>query len=226
MKKESYEDVTLFNQRIRELCKERNITLADLAKRMGIKTTGLSVAGGHYSPSYNNIKAYTNALNVPVWETLHDCGESAVANNSIQTSTITITCPHCLSTFIVNVNVVGLNANLLKYDSNESEDTIPITERIKNILKEKDIKVSDLSTKIGMGRTGLSANLRSENLSLATLSRIAKGIGIETWRLFADESEVEKTKAVRSALKANNRVKKLIATVVCPNCAGETEVSM
>ncbi len=226
MKKESYEDVTLFNQRIRELCRERGITLADLAKRMGIKTTGLSVAGGHYSPSYNNIKAYANALNVPVWETLHDCGESAVANSSIQTSTITITCPHCLSTFIVNVNVVGLNANLLKYDSNESEDTIPITERIKNILKEKDIKVSDLSTKIGMGRTGLSANLRSENLSLATLSRIAKGIGIETWRLFADESEVEKTKAVRSALKANNRVKKLIATVVCPNCAGETEVSL
>ena len=226
MKKESYEDVTLFNQRIRELCRERGITLADLAKRMGIKTTGLSVAGGHYSPSYNNIKAYAKALNVPVWETLHDCGESAVANGSVQTSTITIPCPHCLSTFIVNVNVVGLNANLLKYDSNESEDTIPITERIKNILKEKDIKVSDLSTKIGMGRTGLSANLRSENLSLATLSRIAKGIGIETWRLFADESEVEKTKAVRSALKANNRVKKLVATVVCPNCAGETEVSL
>ena len=226
MKKESYEDVTLFNQRIRELCRERGITLADLAKRMGIKTTGLSVAGWHYSPSYNNIKAYAKALNVPVWETLHDCGESAVANGSVQTSTITIPCPHCLSTFIVNVNVVGLNANLLKYDSNESEDTIPITERIKNILKEKDIKVSDLSTKIGMGRTGLSANLRSENLSLATLSRIAKGIGIETWRLFADESEVEKTKAVRSALKANNRVKKLVATVVCPNCAGETEVSL
>lgn len=226
MKKESYEDVTLFNQRIRDLCRERGITLADLAKRMGIKTTGLSVAGGHYSPSYNNIKAYAKALNVPVWETLHDCGESAVANGSVQTSTITITCPHCLSTFIVNVNVIGLNANLLKYDSNESEESIPITERIKNILKEKDIKVSDLSTKIGMGRTGLSANLRSENLSLATLSRIAKGIGIETWRLFADESEVEKTKAVRSALKANSRVKKLVATVVCPNCAGETEVSM
>lgn len=226
MKKESYEDVTLFNQRIRELCKERNITLADLAKRMGIKTTGLSVAGGHYSPSYNNIKAYAKALNVPVWETLHDCGESAIANSSIQTSTITIPCPHCLSTIIVNVNIVGLNPNLLKSDSNESDETIPITERIKNILKEKDIKVSDLSTKIGMGRTGLSANLRSENLSLATLARIAKGIGIETWRLFADESEVERTKAIRSALKANNRVKKLVATVVCPNCAGETEVSM
>lgn len=226
MKKESYEDVTLFNQRIRELCRERGITLADLAKRMGIKTTGLSVAGGHYSPSYNNIKAYAKALNVPVWETLHDCGESAVANGSVQTSTITIPCPHCLSTFIVNVNIIGLNHNLLKQDSNESEESIPITERIKNILKEKDIKVSDLSTKIGMGRTGLSANLRSENLSLATLSRIAKGIGIETWRLFADESEVERTKAIRSALKSNSRVKKLVATVVCPNCAGETEVSM
>ncbi len=54
--------------RIKEICKEKGITLEDLAKRLGILRTSLSQALSRNSFSTDKLSDIANALNVPIWQ--------------------------------------------------------------------------------------------------------------------------------------------------------------
>lgn len=53
--------------RIKELCKERNLTLGDLADKMDIKRESLSRAING-KPNLETLEKIASALNVEVWE--------------------------------------------------------------------------------------------------------------------------------------------------------------
>lgn len=66
--------------RVKEICKEKNMTLADLAEKMEISASALSQ--NLKKPSFDTLVKLANALNVEVAELF-------------TSSKPTITCPHC-----------------------------------------------------------------------------------------------------------------------------------
>lgn len=54
--------------RIKDICKEKSITLEDLAKRLGIRRTSLSQALSRNSFSTDKLSDIATALNVPIWQ--------------------------------------------------------------------------------------------------------------------------------------------------------------
>lgn len=54
--------------RIKEVCKEKGITLEDLAKRLGILRTSLSQALSRNSFSTDRLNDIATALGVPMWQ--------------------------------------------------------------------------------------------------------------------------------------------------------------
>lgn len=66
--------------RVKEICKERGITLAELAKKMNITPSALSQ--DLKKPSFETLEKLSLALNVDVPELF-------------ETSTSHINCPHC-----------------------------------------------------------------------------------------------------------------------------------
>lgn len=54
--------------RIKDICKEKGITLEDLAKRLGILRTSLSQALSRNSFSTDKLSEIATALNVPMWQ--------------------------------------------------------------------------------------------------------------------------------------------------------------
>lgn len=54
--------------RIKEICKEKGITLEDLAKRLGILRTSLSQSLSRNSFSTDKLSEIADALNVPIWQ--------------------------------------------------------------------------------------------------------------------------------------------------------------
>lgn len=54
--------------RIKEICKEKGVTLEDLAKRLGILRTSLSQALSRNSFSTDKLSDIATALNVPMWQ--------------------------------------------------------------------------------------------------------------------------------------------------------------
>ena len=54
--------------RIKDICKEKSITLEDLAKRLGIRRTSLSQALSRNSFSTDKLSDIASALNVPIWQ--------------------------------------------------------------------------------------------------------------------------------------------------------------
>jgi len=74
--------------RIKEICKEKGITLEDLAKRLGILRTSLSQALSRNSFSTDKLSDIATALNVPMWQLFASSEEVQKENNNI-------VCPHC-----------------------------------------------------------------------------------------------------------------------------------
>lgn len=74
--------------RIKEICKEKGITLEDLAKRLGILRTSLSQALSRNSFSTDKLSDIAIALNVPMWQLFASPEEVQKGNNNI-------VCPHC-----------------------------------------------------------------------------------------------------------------------------------
>lgn len=66
--------------RVKEICKEKNMTLADLAEKMEISASALSQ--NLKKPSFDTLVKLANALDVEVAELF-------------TSSKPTITCPHC-----------------------------------------------------------------------------------------------------------------------------------
>lgn len=63
--------------------------------------------------------------------------------------------------------------------------------RIKEVCKEKGVKVMDLSTMIGVSQTNTSNIINGKvNPSLETLEKIASALNVPMWQLFASPAEV------------------------------------
>lgn len=60
--------------------------------------------------------------------------------------------------------------------------------RVKAILKEKGLRMSDLASRVGMGQSNLVASLRN-NPKLSTLEDICRALGIEMAELFGGNAQ-------------------------------------
>ena len=69
--------------RIKEICKEKGITLEDLAKRLGILRTSLSQALSRNSFSTDKLSDIADALNVPMWQLFASPEEIAGAGDFV-----------------------------------------------------------------------------------------------------------------------------------------------
>ena len=74
--------------RIKDICKEKGITLEDLAKKLGIRRTSLSQALSRNSFRTDKLNDIANALDVPIWQLFVSPEEVQKENNNI-------VCPHC-----------------------------------------------------------------------------------------------------------------------------------
>lgn len=63
--------------------------------------------------------------------------------------------------------------------------------RIKEILKERGMSVSDLALLMGVCKQSLYPQING-HLLVDTAEKIAAYLGVETWELFADREEVKK----------------------------------
>ena len=82
--------------------------------------------------------------------------------------------------------------------------------RIKEILKEKDITVNQLSEMLGVSRQALSKQIQGKML-VETAEKISEALGVEMWELFASREEV---------MEQNKN------TIPCPHCGKPIEVSL
>lgn len=85
--------------------------------------------------------------------------------------------------------------------------TINIMNRIKDILKEKDITINQLSEILGVSRQALSKQIQGKML-VETAEKIAEALGVEMWELFASRSDI---------------IKKNHNTIICPVCGTKIE---
>lgn len=73
--------------RLKEICKEKGITLSEVSEKLGISQPSVSgFATGKIKPSYDTILALSDFLGVPVGE-LFEAPKKANVKNVI--------CPHC-----------------------------------------------------------------------------------------------------------------------------------
>lgn len=86
--------------------------------------------------------------------------------------------------------------------------TIKAMNRIKEILKEKDITVNQLSEMLGVSRQALSKQIQGKML-VETAEKIAEALGVEMWELFASKEEIV------------NQDKN---TITCPKCGAKFEL--
>lgn len=85
--------------------------------------------------------------------------------------------------------------------------------RIKEVCKEKGVKVMDLSTMIGVSQTNTSNIINGKvNPSLETLEKIATALNVPMWQLFASPEEIQPQSDG--------------ASITCPNCGKEFEVEL
>lgn len=81
------------NLRIKEICKEKGITLESLAKRLGILRTSLAQAMSRDSFSTKKLGEIADALGVPVWQ-LFISADEVLSIQAIH-SFDGCTCPKC-----------------------------------------------------------------------------------------------------------------------------------
>lgn len=72
---------------IKEVCKEKGITVSQLAEKMGIKQESLSRAING-NPTLETLGKIAAALNVPMWQLF-------ASPEEVKDDANTITCPHC-----------------------------------------------------------------------------------------------------------------------------------
>lgn len=85
--------------------------------------------------------------------------------------------------------------------------------RIKEVCKEKGVKVMDLSTMIGVSQTNTSNIINGKvNPSLETLEKIASALNVPMWQLFASPEEIQPQSDGVS--------------ITCPNCGKSIKIKV
>lgn len=70
-----------------------------------------------------------------------------------------------------------------KYDNNRTDLKDMIRERIQNLCREKGISQTELGKRIGISKSTMSDNLKSD-MRLSTLQKIANALEIDLIELF------------------------------------------
>lgn len=83
-------------------------------------------------------------------------------------------------------------AATLKWQTQEE-----LNAHIAEILNSKGVSQAQLSAKLGISTSLMSANLSSKNMSLLILMRVASGLGVEPWELLIDREDMEREVARR-----------------------------
>lgn len=79
-------DIISMRTRIKELCKEKGMTISSIAEQIGTTQTSLSRAlGDNGNPTLETLEKIATALEVPVTELFEQPKKDSVS----------LTCPHC-----------------------------------------------------------------------------------------------------------------------------------
>lgn len=108
-----------------------------------------------------------------------------------------------------------------KFDINEMA-----LSNIKRIMSEKQLMLKDVAVGAGMSVQGLSQTLKNNKMSITTLEKIARGLGMEPWILLVDATSYRTTfdphdsspiQAVTDAARLNTNGKTLVEKHKNPN---------
>lgn len=85
--------------RVKEVCKDKGVTLAEIASKIGVAQASLSkMLGGN--PTIGTLEKIATALDVPMWQLFASPEEVQLKKNSIS-----VKCPHCEKSFNINIKV-------------------------------------------------------------------------------------------------------------------------
>lgn len=227
---ECEEVLDLFAQRVRELCAERNLPLKELAARMGITYLGMSPLhkSGRTAATVKTMKAYADALDVPIWELLHKCEVSGATKRKGVSGRRAYTCPHCGQPVNLELRVRDegdYHEEITTARKGDITDDGFLKQRVKELAKEKGLTMTELGERSGMRKNGMPVN-QSNNVNLRTLSKLAKGLGVETWELTTYPECVEKETRRRRDEHPIDRIIWLRGMVLCPACKKEFTFSI
>jgi len=80
--------------RLKEIMKERRVSLSAFAEKMGVTSNGVAV-NGNFNPTIGKLEQYADALGVPVWELFVDCGKLPEVKVVEKSDSAVLSCPNC-----------------------------------------------------------------------------------------------------------------------------------
>ena len=152
----------LLRKRIREFREERDLSQADVAKRMGVRKSYVSrVENGHTVPSLETLERFAAALETPLYQLFYDESLSAAGQHKAEGSV----------------------------DRLESDPEGVIGKRIRKLRQEKGLSQADVGKRMGVLRSYISRVENGHTVpSLETLERLAAALETPLYQLFYDES--------------------------------------
>ena len=84
--------------RVKEILKDKQLTLNDLAKKLGISRQALYLQINN-NPRISTLQRIADALGVPVGQLFDDTPQPKNADHNV------ITCPHCGEKLVINLSV-------------------------------------------------------------------------------------------------------------------------
>lgn len=88
--------------------------------------------------------------------------------------------------------------------------------RIKERIREKGLKQTELAEKLGMSSVGLNQLVNSESLKIETFDKIAKAMEVPVWMLCLSEDELAEIRATAPVKDPD--------TFLCPVCGASLKV--
>lgn len=77
--------------RIKEICKEKGVTMSDVAHNIGLSQVGMSnIVTGKFNPTLDTLDKIATYLNVPI-------------SQLFVNDTMNIQCPHCKKSFSIKI---------------------------------------------------------------------------------------------------------------------------
>lgn len=92
------------------------------------------------------------------------------------------------------VSAVGVSGEAAPLKWNTPEE---LNQRIARMMRANGVTQQQAADRMGVLRESVTNYLRSKNMSLVTLMRLAKGLGVEPWELLIDREDMEREVARR-----------------------------
>jgi len=81
-----------------------------------------------------------------------------------------------------------------------------ISERIKKVIKNQNLTLSEVSTKIGFTETGFYKMLKNGDFKISTLQKIAEVLGLPVSYFFSESTESEHLGSIIRTIVPNNQI--------------------